>query len=156
MTANEIIKRIKEDLKNTEQNIDTMIESMKDVDMDFKAMDMADFDDYISRQAVQDYIAKYLSQFLYDDVREAVETIDEYIGDLPPVIPKPKTGHWKKMVSVYDMIEGKYRMITYTRKDEELGNPPFYVCDCGNNSKKPTNYCPDCGSYNGGDNNGNE
>ena len=71
-------------------------------------------------------------------------------------VQEPKTGHWKKMVSAYDMIEGKYRMIPYTRKDEELGNPPFYICDCGNNSKKPTNYCPDCGSYNGGDNNGNE
>lgn len=43
--------------------------------------------DCISRQAVQDYIAKYLSQFLYNDVREAVETIDAYIGDLPSVTP---------------------------------------------------------------------
>ena len=59
---------------------------------------------------------------------------------------QPKIGRWKKMVSVYDMIEGKYRMIPYTHKDEELSNPPFYVCDCGNNSKKPTHYCPDCGT----------
>ena len=44
-------------------------------------------EDAISRQAVQDYIAKYLSQYLYDDVREAVEVIDEYIGELPPVNP---------------------------------------------------------------------
>ena len=49
-------------------------------------------DDLISRQAVQDYIAKYLSQYLYNDVREAVEVIDEYIGELPPVNPQePKT-----------------------------------------------------------------
>lgn len=41
--------------------------------------------DAISRQAVQDYIAKYLSQYLYNDVREAVEVIDEYIGELPSV-----------------------------------------------------------------------
>ncbi len=63
-----------------------------------------------------------------------------------PTKQEPKAGRWKKMVSVYDMIEGKYRMIPYTHKDEELGNPPFYVCDCGNNSKKPTHYCPDCGA----------
>ena len=44
-------------------------------------------DDCISRQAVQDYIAKYLSQFLYNDVREAVETIDAYIGEMPSVTP---------------------------------------------------------------------
>ena len=45
--------------------------------------------DLISRQAVQDYIAKYLSQYLYNDVREAVEVIDEYIGELPSVKPQP-------------------------------------------------------------------
>ena len=44
--------------------------------------------DLISRQAVQDYIAKYLSQYLYNDVREAVEVIDEYIGELPSVNPQ--------------------------------------------------------------------
>lgn len=44
-------------------------------------------DDCISRQAVQDYIAKYLSQYLYNDVREAVEAIDEFIGELPSVNP---------------------------------------------------------------------
>lgn len=50
--------------------------------------------DAISRQAVQDYIAKYLSQYLYNDVREAVEVIDEYIGELPSVNPQSKTGYW--------------------------------------------------------------
>ena len=45
--------------------------------------------DLISRQAVQDYVAKYLSQYLYNDVREAVEVIDEYIGELPSVNPQP-------------------------------------------------------------------
>lgn len=72
--------------------------------------------------------------------------IADNLRKLPPVTPKPKIGHWKKMISVYDMIEGKYKMIPYTHQDEELSNPPFYVCDCGNNSKKPTNYCPDCGA----------
>lgn len=47
-------------------------------------------EDAISRQAVQDYIAKYLSQYLYNDVREAVEVIDEYIGELPSVTPQQK------------------------------------------------------------------
>ena len=77
--------------------------------------------------------------------RDDYKGIMEYIDELP-VTPQPKIGRWKKMVSVYDMIEGKYRMIPYTHKDEELSNPPFYVCDCGHNSNKPTNYCPDCGT----------
>lgn len=54
-------------------------------------------EDAISRKAVQDYIAKYLSQYLYNDVRETAELIDEYIGELPSVKPQePKTGHCKE------------------------------------------------------------
>ena len=44
-------------------------------------------DDAISRADIQNYIAKYLSQYLYEDVRQAVETIDTYIGDMPSVQP---------------------------------------------------------------------
>ena len=68
-------------------------------------------DDCISRQAAQDYIAKYLSQFLYNDVREAVETIDEYIGELPSVTPKPKTGKW---ILVSERLPEEYREIIIT------------------------------------------
>ena len=60
-------------------------------------------DDAISRDAVQDYIAKYLSQYMYNDVREAVEVIDEYIGELPSVKPQEKTGRWKRIG--YDIYE---------------------------------------------------
>ena len=57
-----------------------------------KALEQESCSDAISRQAVQDYIAEYLSQYLYNDVREAVEVIDEYIGELPSVNPQePKT-----------------------------------------------------------------
>lgn len=80
-------------------------------------------DDLINRQAVQDYIAKYLSQYLYEDVRQAVEVIDEFIGELPPVNPQePKTGHW---------IE------------QEGRNPHCSVC--GGMSYK-YNFCPCCGA----------
>lgn len=56
-------------------------------------------EDAISREAAQDYIAKYLSQYLYDDVREAVEVIDEYIGELPSVTPKQNTEQFAKWVA---------------------------------------------------------
>ena len=82
-------------------------------------------EDLISRQAVQDYIAKYLSQYLYDDVREAVEVIDEYIGELPSVTPQPKTGHW------IDMDEG------------------FSPCECSECKSVEfikSKYCPNCGA----------
>ena len=105
-------------------------------------------EDTISRQPTQS-IAEWQKDFreyinMLNIPRDDYKGIMEYINDVPSA--QPKTGRWKKMVSVYDMIEGKYRMIPYTHKDEELSNPPFYVCDCGNNSKKPTHYCPDCGT----------
>ena len=62
-----------------------------DIDRAIKALEQEPCEDAISRQAAQDYIAKYLSQYLYNDVREAVEAIDEYIGELPPVTQKPET-----------------------------------------------------------------
>ena len=61
------------------------------LDVALEALEQEPCDDAISRQAVQDYIAKYLSQYLYEDVRQAVEAIDEFIGELPPVTPQPKT-----------------------------------------------------------------
>lgn len=44
--------------------------------------------------------------------------------------------------------------------DAIFGGVPFYCSECGENTRdtvmgKPRwNYCPNCGSYNGGDNNG--
>lgn len=83
--------------------------------------------DAISRQAVQDYIAKYLSQYLYNDVREAVEVIDEYIGELPSVNPQSKIGHW---------IAHPKGIYAHLVCDKCLSNAPY---DCR------THYCPNCG-----------
>lgn len=84
----------------------------------------------------------------YKNVIEAWNKRDEsnITTQQQPCPVQPKTGQWKKMVSVYDVIEGKYILIPYTHKDEGLNNTPLYVCDCGNVSTKPTNYCPDCGT----------
>ena len=79
-------------------------------------------EDAISRQAVQDYVAKYLSQYLYNDVREAVEVIDEYIGELPAVNPT-KTGYW---ISHHHGCE--------------------YECsECHDKQRAKSKYCPNCG-----------
>lgn len=45
-------------------------------------------DDCISRQAVHDLIATWLSDYLLDDTREVLEVIDEKVEDLPSVTPK--------------------------------------------------------------------
>lgn len=98
-------------------------------------------EDCISRQSVQDYIAKYLSQYLYNDVREAVEAIDEYIGELPSVKPQdPKTGRWEYLQYDYNPRLGNWhcsecRSVVIECVDKnEKGGIPLYK------------YCPQCGA----------
>lgn len=82
-------------------------------------------EDAISRKDIQDYIAKYLSQFLYDDVRSAVETIDAYIGDMPSI--QPEKSAWRRVWNDLD------------------GCTDFICRGCNNKNAHPTNYCPTCG-----------
>ena len=96
-------------------------------------------DDAISRQAIQDYIAKYLSQYLYNDVREAIEVIDEYIGELPSVKPQePKTGHW---IEAAEYSDGNHKI--------ECSECKSHIFDRGHansfNVKNKYKYCPNCG-----------
>ena len=130
--------RTKSDLRKK-----TVKENIKAYDMAIKALEHPERNvvavvpcgDTISRQAVQDYIAKYLSQYLYNDVRETVEVIDEYIGELPSVNPQEqKTGHW---------IE----------KDGFDGDVYYDCSECGESWTtiegtpwdNEWNYCPNCG-----------
>ena len=102
-------------------------------------------DDLISRQAVQDYIAKYLSQYLYEDVRQAVEVIDEFIGELPSVNPQePKTGHWKKIQSGdKDFPES----IVCSRCGHENSYLDFGISSVPiGKSFKKSKFCPNCGA----------
>lgn len=66
------------------------------LEMAIQALSQEPCDDAISRRDIQDYIAKYLSQYLYEDVRQAVEVIDAYIGDMPPVTQKSGKGSDKE------------------------------------------------------------
>ena len=55
--------------------------------------------DCISRQVVDDYIAKLLSGYLYDEERERLEKFSAWINELPSVLPKidaRRKGHWDK------------------------------------------------------------
>lgn len=113
-------------IKRTLNHMDTTdVEIWDAVYTATKALSAEPCEDAISRQAAQDYIAEYLSQYLYDDVRAAVEVIDEYIGELPPVTPKQKTGHWKDRY--HDMFK-------------------YYCSKCETGSDLRTSYCPNCGA----------
>ena len=133
MTREEASKVIKDGLED--MSLDFADEEQYEaLTMAIKALEQEPSGDLISRQTVQDYIAKYLSQYLYDDVREAVEVIDEYIGELPPVKQEPKTRHW---------IE----------KDGFDGDVYYDCSECGESfcliDGTPTDnlfdYCPNCG-----------
>ena len=141
MTREEASKVIKDGLED--MSLDFADEEQYEaLTMAIKELEQEPCDDTISRQAVQDYIAKYLSQYLYDDVREAVEVIDEYIGDLPPVNPT-KTGHW-----INTGLEGEI--------DEQIVRA-FSCSECGAISIFRIGYkglinsdlCPNCGAKNG-------
>lgn len=68
-------------------------EKKKAIDVAIEALEQEPSGDLISRQAVQNYIAHFLSLYLQDNVREAVEAIDEVIGDLPSIdIPQNNNG----------------------------------------------------------------
>lgn len=119
--------------------------------------------DLISRQAVQDYIAKYLSQYLYDDVREAVEVIDEYIGELPSVNPQPCDDAISKQqvlnacdqsINILEAVDRIMDLPSVEQKQKtghwvrSYGN---YICsECGHAKEarhigKATHYCSFCG-----------
>ena len=105
MTANEIMKSIKDNLDNVEHNLEQI-----------------QCDDCISREAAI-YVA---SGFCHPS------NVAKELEKLPSVTPKPKTGHW------IDCSNG-------------------WMCsNCEKDNTYDTDYCPNCGSYNGGDDNGNE
>ena len=84
-------------------------------------------EDAISRQAVDNYIIKLLSGYLYDEERTRLEELSAYLWELPPVNPQePKIGHWS-----HDGSHWKNRFIC-----SECGYKLF---------DKTTNHCPNCG-----------
>jgi len=85
-------------------------------------------DDVVSRKDIQDYIAKYLSQYLYEDVRQAVEAIDTYIGDMPSVTPK--SGKW--ILTIEDWNKWTCSNCGYVKRTDIHVNIGWKFCpNCG-------------------------
>jgi uncharacterized paraquat-inducible protein A len=71
------------------------------------------------------------TSYLTDETREVLETIDGKVGDMPPVTPKQRTGHWiHKNDDHYDWFECS-----------ECGHGDNGEVDYGQGST----YCPVCG-----------
>lgn len=89
-------------------------------------------EDCISREEVQDLISRWLSDYLLDETREALETINYKVGDMPSVKPERPKGKW-----IYKM--------------QVMNNPYTYKCSvCKGWEKDKTKYCPNCGAEMGG------
>ena len=85
--------------------------------------------DCISREEVQDLISRWLSDYLLDETREALETINYKVGDMPSVTPERPKGKW-----IWDLRMGLHKCSVCSK-----------FCDFD------YLYCPNCGSYNGGE-----
>lgn len=100
-------------------------------------------EDLISKQAILDFVERNSVCGWVSEMPDSKWI--NFIKNLPFVQVPEKTGHWKKMVTVYNMVTGKYMEVPYTEADEKFKNPPIYKCNCGYGSFRPSNYCPDCG-----------
>ena len=104
--------------------------------------------DMISRQLAIDCMDKVIMFRMKPELKDRVAT---YLKSVPPVQSERKTGQWMEITegdcSGYDPVLAGY-------DDPVVG----YVCSCcGDGHEKETmgeklwNFCPNCGSYNGGD-----
>lgn len=103
-------------------------------DMAIEALEAQFCEDCVSREAVQDLIAKLLSDYLHDEDREKIENVNAEIGELPSVQPQRKRGKWIK-------IGKDSRGYTDTFECSECGELirfMFYMDDC------EYDYCPYC------------
>ena len=84
--------------------------------------------DCISREEVQDLISRWLSDYLLDETREALETINYKVGDMPSVTPERPKGKWMECGGDEPWLKG-------------------YCCSlCNFTATNKYNYCPDCGA----------
>ena len=71
-------------------------------------------EDCISRDAVHGLILPWLNDYLLDETREVLETIDYKIEDLPPVTPAEKPNKW---IPVSERLPEPWKPVLWTGKD---------------------------------------
>ena len=120
-------KEVLERIAKREREIDKYIKELE-------ALEQQPSEDCISREEVQDLISRWLSDYLLDETREALETINYKVGDMPPVKPKRPKGKW---------IEYKV----------DIAPHPLHCSLCGfsnhhisNRYMRDFRRCPNCGA----------
>lgn len=124
MTNERAVEILNLDLDILGQYGDETAEAYK---MAIQALDAQPCEDCISREEVQDLISRWLSDYLLDETREALEIINYKVGDMPPVTPQRPKGKWIEI----EIDAGEF----------------IYKCTkCGMRVINPYNYCPNCGA----------
>ena len=109
-----------------------------------------DGDRAISLNAVHDLIATWLDDYLSEETREALETIDGKIDDMPSVTPQPQDGHWIEDAETYYKALNEYGCVV----DEYT---PYFTDDIAcseclakystiDNETQFFKFCPNCGA----------
>ena len=95
--------------------------------MAVKALEQEPCDDAISRQAAINVAVDAVDDWDGGCNKTREEYIRKALETIPPVTPKPRTGHWIRIT-------------------DKTGHFLTWQCDkCGLQHKFSTDYCPDCG-----------
>lgn len=125
MTNEECIKMLKSKLDG---NTDTSYEWCECVRLAIKALESQACEDCISREEAVEVIAGTDETNGNEPVFSGKQII-KMLKDLPPVTPKPKTGHWIKL-EPYPLQMHEYK-----------------CSECGNETDNNTeSYCSECGA----------
>ena len=123
------------------------------------------FEDCISREAVQDLISRWLSDYLLDETREALETINYKVGDMPSVTPKYTDEEIDKAQAVEQAYVDKMVELAVEETKRPKGK---WIDDCGgvkcsccgysiDDDHYAKAYCTNCGAeMSGGEEDGAE
>jgi len=106
-------------------------------------------EDAISREEVHNLIVPWLNDYLLDETREALETIDYKIGDLPPVTPQYTDAEIQKMQDLefaevqkaYELGKAEQpKMGRWIIVDKGLKVTSFKCSECGRTVRDDTGY----------------
>lgn len=107
-------------------------DAYKSLQFAIKALEQEPYEDVIDRAEAMTEIMMFAGNVKSDeeDIYIKVSDAVQLLRELPPVNPQPKTGHW-----IFDEILDKH----------------YYCSECKSMGVDYWDYCPNCGSYNGGD-----
>ena len=142
--AIEYNKNLREYMKITDKDSEYKFlkENYEALDVANKALEQQPCEDCISRQYLIERATNWDKHFA--DSERYVSLTD--IQGAPSVTPQPKRGKW---IDTGMWLEGR----KYGKEHGEMIDA--YSCEyCGYSQYHKTNFCPNCGCYCGGDDNG--